>query len=57
MQLMSLDIAYILALKGSGYNGYGTVPGGRWTIDMEGGHDEDSVSRIRSGNEYGISQI
>ena len=23
--------------KGSGY-GYGTVPGGRWTIDAEGGH-------------------
>ena len=31
---------------GSGY-GYGTVPGVRWTIDTEGGHVVDSVSRIR----------
>ena len=37
---------------GSGY-GYGTVPGGRWTIDTEGGHVVDSVSLIRSGYEYG----
>ena len=28
---------------GSGY-GYGTVPGGRWTIDTEGGHVVVSVS-------------
>ena len=33
--------------KGSGY-AYGTVPGGRWTIDMVGGHVVDSVSRKRS---------
>ena len=38
--------------KGSGY-GYGTVPGGRWTIDTEGGHVVVSVSLIRSGYEYG----
>ena len=38
--------------QGSGY-GYGTVPGGRWTIDTEGGHVVDSVSLIRSGYEYG----
>ena len=36
----------------SGY-GYGTVPGGRWTIDTEGGHVVVSVSLIRSGYEYG----
>ena len=36
----------------SGY-GYGTVPGGHWAIDTEGGHVVDSVSRIRSGYEYG----
>ena len=30
--------------RGSCY-GYGTVPGGRWTIDTEGGHVVDSVSR------------
>ena len=29
---------------GSGY-GYGTVPGGRWTIYTEGGHVVDPVSR------------
>ena len=28
--------------QGSGY-GYGTVPGGRWTIDTEGGHMVVSV--------------
>ena len=28
---------------GSGY-GYGTVPGGRWAIDTEGGHVVVSVS-------------
>ena len=38
--------------KGSGY-GYGTVPGGRWTIDTEGGHVVVSVSLIRNGYEYG----
>ena len=32
--------------KGSGY-GYGTVPGGRWAIDTEGGHVVVSVSLIR----------
>ena len=37
---------------GSGY-GYGTVPGGRWAIDTEGGHVVDSVSLIRNGYEYG----
>ena len=31
--------------KGSGY-GYGTVPGGRWTIDTEGDHVVVSVSLI-----------
>ena len=30
-------------LLGSGY-GYGTVPGGRWAIDTEGGHVVVSVS-------------
>ena len=39
-------------MEGSGY-GYGTVPGGRWAIDTEGGHVVDSVSLIRSGYEYG----
>ena len=29
--------------QGSGY-GYGTVPGGRWAIDTEGGHVVVSVS-------------
>ena len=38
--------------EGSGY-GYGTVPGGRWTIDTEGGHVVVSVSLIRNGYEYG----
>ena len=38
--------------KGSGY-GYGTVPGGRWAIDTEGGHVVVSVSLIRNGYEYG----
>ena len=33
--------------EGSGY-GYRTVPGVRWTIDNEGGHVVDSVSRIRT---------
>ena len=33
--------------------GYGTVPGGRWTIDTEGGHVVVSVSLIRNGYEYG----
>ena len=37
---------------GSGY-GYGTVPGGRWAIDTEGGHVVVSVSLIRNGYEYG----
>ena len=37
---------------GSGY-GFGTVPGGRWTIDTEGGHVIVSVSLIRNGYEYG----
>ena len=37
---------------GSGY-GYGTVPGGRWTIDTECGHVVVSVSLIRNGYEYG----
>ena len=37
---------------GSGY-GYGTVPGGRWTIGTEGGHVVVSVSLIRNGYEYG----
>ena len=32
-------------VKGSGY-GYGTVPGGLWAIDTEGGHVVDSVSRM-----------
>ena len=33
--------------NGSGYAyGYGTVLGGRWDIDKEGGHVVDSVSRI-----------
>ena len=36
----------------SGY-GYGTVPGGRWTIDTEGGHVVVSVSLMRNGYEYG----
>ena len=35
------------------WNGYGTVPGGRWTIDTEGGHVVVSVSLIRNGYEYG----
>ena len=39
-------------MQGSGY-GYGTVPGGRWAIDTEGGHVVDSVSLIRNGTEYG----
>ena len=39
-------------LYGSGY-GYGTVPGGRWTIDTECGHVIVSVSLIRNGYEYG----
>ena len=34
--------------RGSGY-GYGTVPGGRWSIDTEGGHVVDSVSRKGCG--------
>ena len=38
--------------KGSGY-GYGTVPGGRRTIDTEGGHVVVSVSLMRNGYEYG----
>ena len=38
--------------KGSDY-GYGTVPGGRWAIDTEGGHVVVSVSLIRNGYEYG----
>ena len=38
--------------KGSGY-GYGTVPGGRWTIDTEGGHVVVSVSLIRKGIQNG----
>ena len=39
-------------IHGSGY-GYGTVPGGRWTIDTEGGHVVVSVSLIRNGYAYG----
>ena len=31
----------------------GTVPGGRWTIDTEGGHVVVSVSLMRNGYEYG----
>ena len=38
--------------NGSGY-GYGTVPGGRWAIDTEGGHVVVSVSLIRNGYEHG----
>ena len=38
--------------KGSGYR-YGTVPGGRWAIDTEGGHVVVSVSLIRIGYENG----
>ena len=38
--------------KGSGY-GYGTVPGGRWAIDTEGGHVVVSVSLKRNGYAYG----
>ena len=38
--------------EGSGY-GYGTVPGGRWTIDTEGSHVVVFVSLIRNGYEYG----
>ena len=41
---------------GSGY-GYGTVPGGRWTIDTEGGHVVVSVSLIWNGYEYGTIPI
>ena len=37
---------------GSGY-GYGTVSGGRWAIDTEGGHVVVSVSLMRNGYEYG----
>ena len=33
--------------------GYGTVPGGRRTIDTEGGHVVVSVSLMRNGYEYG----
>ena len=33
--------------NGSGY-GYGTVPGGRWAIDTEGGHVVVSVSLINT---------
>ena len=33
--------------SGSGY-GYGTVPGGLWTIHTEGGHVVDFVSQIWS---------
>ena len=40
-----------LNIIGSGY-GYGTVPGGRWAIDTEGGHVVVSVSLIRNGYEY-----
>ena len=31
----------------------GTIPGGRWAIDTEGGHVIVSVSLIRNGYEYG----
>ena len=44
-----LKLKYV---KGSGY-GYGTVSGGRWAIDTEGGHVVVSVSLIRNGYEYG----
>ena len=37
---------------GSGY-GYGTVPGGRWIIDTEGGHVVDSISCDRTPNTEG----
>ena len=37
---------------GSDY-GYGTVPGGRWAIDTEGGHVVDSVPRIPNCYAYG----
>ena len=30
-----------------------TLPGGRWTIDTEGGHVVVSVSLMRNGYEYG----
>ena len=36
----------------SGYV-YGTVPGGRWTIDTEGGHVVVTVSLIQNGYAYG----
>ena len=42
----------VFRLRTSGY-GYGTVPGGRWAIDTEGGHVVVSVSLIRNGYEYG----
>ena len=42
--------------EGSGY-GYGTVPGGRWTIDTEGDHVVVSVSLILNGYEYGTILI
>ena len=45
-------IVYTSFIQGSGY-GYGTVPGGRWAIDTEGGHVVVSVSLIRNGYEYG----
>ena len=47
-----LDVANDCFDIGSGY-GYGTVPGGRWTIDTEGGHAVVAVSLIRNGYEYG----
>ena len=47
-----LCVFSICIFIGSGY-GYGTVPGGRWTIDTEGGHVVVSVSLIRNGYEYG----
>ena len=45
-------LVHFYYLIGSGY-GYGTVPGGRWAIDTEGGHVVDSVSLIRNDYEYG----
>ena len=44
--------AFVQLKLGSGY-GYGTVPGGRWAIDTEGGHVVVSISLIRNGYEYG----
>ena len=52
MAVPVLSSYLVSILQGSGY-GYGTVPGGRWAIDTEGGHVVVSVSLIRNGYEYG----